>query len=84
MIGLSMYVSFFYNSLALKCACFLLFTGMVASLTPLPVIGVPVRASVMDGLDSLLSIVQVYDLKWYGHTFMRPFDFSDMHISMHD
>ncbi|KAK4778116.1 hypothetical protein SAY87_018303 [Trapa incisa] len=33
--------------------------GMVASLTPLPVIGVPVRASVMDGLDSLLSIVQM-------------------------
>ncbi|XP_056169439.1 phosphoribosylaminoimidazole carboxylase, chloroplastic isoform X6 [Syzygium oleosum] len=33
--------------------------GMVASLTPLPVIGVPVRASVLDGLDSLLSIVQM-------------------------
>ncbi|PKI70733.1 hypothetical protein CRG98_008966 [Punica granatum] len=33
--------------------------GMIASLTPLPVIGVPVRASVMDGLDSLLSIVQM-------------------------
>ena len=32
---------------------------MVASLTPLPVIGVPVRASTLDGLDSLLSIVQV-------------------------
>lgn len=32
---------------------------MVASLTPLPVVGVPVRASVLDGLDSLLSIVQV-------------------------
>ncbi|KAE9463222.1 hypothetical protein C3L33_04871, partial [Rhododendron williamsianum] len=34
--------------------------GMVAALTPLPVIGVPVRASSLDGLDSLLSIVQVY------------------------
>lgn len=33
---------------------------MVAALTPLPVIGVPVRASALDGLDSLLSIVQVY------------------------
>ncbi|KAF3949111.1 hypothetical protein CMV_024975 [Castanea mollissima] len=33
--------------------------GMVAALTPLPVIGVPVRASALDGLDSLLSIVQM-------------------------
>jgi phosphoribosylaminoimidazole carboxylase len=33
--------------------------GMVAALTPLPVIGVPVRASNLDGLDSLLSIVQM-------------------------
>jgi 5-(carboxyamino)imidazole ribonucleotide mutase len=33
--------------------------GMVASLTPLPVIGVPVRTSKLDGLDSLLSIVQM-------------------------
>ncbi|KAJ4719695.1 phosphoribosylaminoimidazole carboxylase [Melia azedarach] len=33
--------------------------GMVASRTPLPVIGVPVRASALDGLDSLLSIVQM-------------------------
>ncbi|GMY32129.1 phosphoribosylaminoimidazole carboxylase, chloroplastic-like isoform X1 [Fagus crenata] len=33
--------------------------GMVAALTPLPVIGVPVRASMLDGLDSLLSIVQM-------------------------
>lgn len=33
--------------------------GMVAALTPLPVIGVPVRATVLDGLDSLLSIVQM-------------------------
>ncbi|WCJ31611.1 phosphoribosylaminoimidazole carboxylase putative / AIR carboxylase putative [Euphorbia peplus] len=33
--------------------------GMVASLTPLPVIGVPVRGSSLDGMDSLLSIVQM-------------------------
>lgn len=33
--------------------------GMVASLTQLPVIGVPVRGSSLDGLDSLLSIVQM-------------------------
>lgn len=33
--------------------------GMVASLTDLPVIGVPVRGSSLDGLDSLLSIVQM-------------------------
>lgn len=33
--------------------------GMVASLTPLPVIGVPIRASSLDGVDSLYSIVQM-------------------------
>ncbi|RWA11918.1 hypothetical protein EKO27_g3219 [Xylaria grammica] len=33
--------------------------GMVASEVALPVIGVPVRASVLDGMDSLLSIVQM-------------------------
>lgn len=33
--------------------------GMVASETPLPVIGVPVRSSSLDGMDSLLSIVQM-------------------------
>jgi 5-(carboxyamino)imidazole ribonucleotide mutase len=33
--------------------------GMVASLTCLPVIGVPVKTKNMDGLDSLLSIVQM-------------------------
>jgi 5-(carboxyamino)imidazole ribonucleotide mutase len=33
--------------------------GMVASLTTLPVIGVPVPLAHMDGLDSLLSIVQM-------------------------
>jgi 5-(carboxyamino)imidazole ribonucleotide mutase len=33
--------------------------GMVASMTPLPVIGIPVKTKTMDGLDSLLSIVQM-------------------------
>ena len=33
--------------------------GMTASLTPLPVIGVPIKTKNMDGLDSLLSIVQM-------------------------
>ncbi len=33
--------------------------GMLASVTPLPVIGVPVPLRVLDGLDSLLSIVQM-------------------------
>ncbi|GKB72693.1 alanine--tRNA ligase-like protein [Tanacetum coccineum] len=33
--------------------------GMVAALTPLPVIGVPVCATAFDGLDSFLSIVHV-------------------------
>ncbi|AZG44826.1 5-(carboxyamino)imidazole ribonucleotide mutase [Gordonia insulae] len=33
--------------------------GMVASATPLPVIGVPVQLRTLDGLDSLLSIVQM-------------------------
>ncbi|XP_057536791.1 phosphoribosylaminoimidazole carboxylase, chloroplastic-like isoform X1 [Amaranthus tricolor] len=33
--------------------------GMVAALTPVPVIGVPVRGSSLDGLDSILSIVQM-------------------------
>lgn len=33
--------------------------GMLASVTPLPVIGVPVPLKNLDGLDSLLSIVQM-------------------------
>lgn len=33
--------------------------GMVASMTPLPVIGVPVKSRALSGLDSLLSIVQM-------------------------
>ena len=34
-------------------------TGMVAAMTSLPVIGVPVKSSKLSGLDSLLSIVQM-------------------------
>ncbi len=34
-------------------------SGMVASLTPLPVFGVPVQSRALRGLDSLLSIVQM-------------------------
>jgi 5-(carboxyamino)imidazole ribonucleotide mutase len=33
--------------------------GMLAALTPLPVVGVPVPLANLDGLDSLLSIVQM-------------------------
>jgi 5-(carboxyamino)imidazole ribonucleotide mutase len=33
--------------------------GMLASVTPLPVIGVPVPLKYLDGMDSLLSIVQM-------------------------
>jgi len=33
--------------------------GMLAAVTPLPVVGVPVPLRVLDGLDSLLSIVQM-------------------------
>lgn len=33
--------------------------GMAASMTPLPVIGVPVQSKALKGLDSLLSIVQM-------------------------
>jgi 5-(carboxyamino)imidazole ribonucleotide mutase len=33
--------------------------GMVASQTPLPVIGVPIRTEALSGMDSLLSIVQM-------------------------
>jgi len=33
--------------------------GMLASVTPLPVIGVPIPLAQLDGLDSLLSIVQM-------------------------
>jgi phosphoribosylcarboxyaminoimidazole (NCAIR) mutase len=32
---------------------------MIASMTPLPVIGVPVKGSTLDGVDSLYSIVQM-------------------------
>lgn len=33
--------------------------GMIASLTTLPVIGVPIKSQALNGLDSLLSIVQM-------------------------
>jgi 5-(carboxyamino)imidazole ribonucleotide mutase len=33
--------------------------GMVAAMTPLPVLGVPVESKALSGLDSLLSIVQM-------------------------
>ena len=33
--------------------------GMAASMTPLPVLGVPIRSKSLDGLDSLLSIAQM-------------------------
>ena len=33
--------------------------GMLASMTPLPVLGVPVQSRALNGLDSLLSIVQM-------------------------
>ncbi len=33
--------------------------GVIASLTPLPVIGVPVKSAALNGMDSLLSIVQM-------------------------
>ena len=33
--------------------------GMAASMTRLPVLGVPVRSKALDGLDSLLSIIQM-------------------------
>jgi 5-(carboxyamino)imidazole ribonucleotide mutase len=33
--------------------------GMTAAMTPLPVLGVPVQSKALDGMDSLLSIVQM-------------------------
>ena len=33
--------------------------GVIAAYTPIPVIGLPVKSSTMDGLDSLLSMVQM-------------------------
>lgn len=33
--------------------------GMVAALTPVPVLGVPVQSKALDGMDSLLSIAQM-------------------------
>lgn len=33
--------------------------GVIAGITPVPVIGLPIKSSTMDGMDSLLSIVQM-------------------------
>lgn len=33
--------------------------GVLAATTPLPIIGIPMKSSTMDGLDSLLSVVQM-------------------------
>jgi 5-(carboxyamino)imidazole ribonucleotide mutase len=33
--------------------------GVIAGITPLPVIGIPTRSAALDGMDSLLSIVQM-------------------------
>jgi len=33
--------------------------GFIAAYTPLPVIGLPIKSSTLDGLDSLLSVVQM-------------------------
>jgi len=33
--------------------------GMIASLTVIPVIGIPLRSNFQDGMDSLLSIIQM-------------------------
>ncbi|MDO8682601.1 MAG: 5-(carboxyamino)imidazole ribonucleotide mutase [Armatimonadota bacterium] len=33
--------------------------GVIAALTPLPVIGVPIKSATLNGMDSLLSIVQM-------------------------
>ncbi|MEE9432636.1 MAG: 5-(carboxyamino)imidazole ribonucleotide mutase [Sphingorhabdus sp.] len=33
--------------------------GMVAAITPLPVLGVPIQSKALDGMDSLLSIAQM-------------------------
>lgn len=46
--------------------------GMVAALTPLPVIGVPVKGSSLDGVDSLHSIVQM-PVSWTSHISVPPF-----------
>jgi 5-(carboxyamino)imidazole ribonucleotide mutase len=38
--------------------------GVIAAFTTLPVIGLPIKSSFMDGMDSLLSIVQMLSLKY--------------------
>lgn len=47
--------------------------GMIASSTPLPVIGVPVKGSTLDGMDSLLSIVQMPVRLGVRHMFERQY-----------
>jgi hypothetical protein len=44
---------------AIRIILYLFVPGMVASLTTLPVIGVPIWTKSLQGMDSLLSIVQV-------------------------
>jgi len=46
--------------------------GMVASLTPLPVVGVPVPLAHLDGMDSLLSIVQMPVSRWQRSRWRAP------------
>jgi phosphoribosylaminoimidazole carboxylase len=47
--------------------------GMVAALTPLPVIGVPVKGSTLDGVDSLHSIVQMPVSLFFVSSFLSFF-----------
>ena len=51
--------------------------GMVAAMTALPVIGVPVKGSTLDGVDSLHSIVQ---MPVSTSTIVRDISFGDMTI----
>jgi AIR carboxylase len=53
--------------------------GMVASMTALPVIGVPVRGSSLDGVDSLYSIVQMPVSTSLPRLFRVNFDMLGLH-----
>ena len=53
--------------------------GMVASMTTLPVIGVPVKGSSLDGVDSLYSIVQMPVGAFYSFFFF--FQFGELTIT---
>ncbi|KAJ8899028.1 hypothetical protein K2173_008851 [Erythroxylum novogranatense] len=57
--ALSAQIEAFRLSLLVQVVQLICQASMVASLTPLPVIGVPVRGSSLDGMDSLMSIVQM-------------------------